>query len=131
MPYKPQHQGAVEACNRTVKDFITLAKDQHMDSYNLEDSITDFLLYYNGKRHSTRKVAPYQAIMNWWDKELLKKIKTNTIKRKNNVKILWESFPENTFVRVSNFTQILDDEYVRFFQLIGLQKIIVKENDEL
>ena len=31
------------------------------------------------------------------------------------------------FVRVSNFTKILDDEYVRIFQPIGLQKRIVIE----
>ena len=37
------------------------------------------------------------------------------------------AFSWNTLVRVSNFTKILDDEYVRFFQLIGLQKRIVKE----
>ena len=61
-------------------------------------------------------------MMNWWDKELMEKIKTNTIKRRTNAKILWENFPENTFVGVSNFTKILDDEYVRFFQPIGLQK---------
>ena len=73
MPYNPQHQGAIEAFYRTVQDFLTLAKDQQMDSYNLEDSIIDFLLYYNGWRHSTTKVAPYQAMMNWWDKKLMKK----------------------------------------------------------
>ena len=127
VPYNPQHQGAVEAFNRTVQDFLTLAKDQQMDSYNLEDSIADFMLYYNGRKHSTTKVAPYKAMKNWWDKELMEKIKTNTIKRRTNAKVLWENFSENTFVRVSNFTKILDDEYVRFFQPIGLQKRIVKE----
>ena len=56
--YYPQHQGAVEAFNRTAQDFLTLAKNQQIDSYNLEDSITDFLLYYNDRRHTTTKVAP-------------------------------------------------------------------------
>ena len=65
VPYNPQHQGAVEAFNRIVQDFLTLAKNQQMDSYNLEDSITEFQLYYNGRRHSTTKVAPYQSMMNW------------------------------------------------------------------
>ena len=95
VPYIPQYQGAVEAINRTVQDFLALAKDQQMDSYNWEDSIADFLLYYNDRRHSTTKVAPYKAMMNWWDKELMEKIKTNTIKRRNNAKVLWESFPES------------------------------------
>ena len=89
VPHNPQHQGAVEAFNRTVQDFLTLAKDEQMDSHNLEDSIADFLLYYNDRKHSTRKVAPYKAMMNWWDKELMEKIKTNTIKRRTNEKVLW------------------------------------------
>ena len=45
VPYNPQHRGAVEAFNRTVQDFLTLARDHQGDSYNLEDSISDFLLY--------------------------------------------------------------------------------------
>ena len=53
VPYNPQHQGDVDVYNRTVQDFLTLAKDQKIDSYNLEDSIANFLLYYNGRRHST------------------------------------------------------------------------------
>ena len=59
VPYNPQHQGSVEAFNRNIQDFLTLAKDQQIDSYNLEDLITYFLLYYNDRRHSTTKVAPY------------------------------------------------------------------------
>ena len=42
-----------------------------------------------------------------------------------------ENFVESTFVRFSNFTIILDDEHVCFFQPIGLQNWIVKENGEL
>ena len=61
----------------------------------------------------------------------MERIKANTIKRRNNAKVLWEDFPESTFVQVSNFTKILDDEYVRFFQPIVPQKRIVKENGEL
>ena len=73
VPYNPQHQGAVEAFNQIVQDFLTLAKDQQMDSYNLEESIIEFLLYYNGRGHSTTKVSPYQATMNRRDKELMEK----------------------------------------------------------
>ena len=69
VPYNPWHRGAVETFNRNIHDFLTLADDQKMDSYNLEASLTDVLLYYNGRRHSITKVPPYQAMMNWWDKE--------------------------------------------------------------
>ena len=66
-------------------------------------------------------------MINWWDKELMEKIKTNTIKRRNNAKVLWENFLENTFAWVSNFIKILDDEYVHLFQPIDLIKRIVKK----
>ena len=37
VPYNPQHQGDVEAFNRTGQDFLTLAKNQLIDRYNLEN----------------------------------------------------------------------------------------------
>ena len=42
-----------ESFNRTVQDFLTLARDHQGDSYNLEDSISDLLLYCNNRKHST------------------------------------------------------------------------------
>ena len=68
---KPTTQGAVEAFNRTVQDFLTLAKDYQKDYYSLDDSICDFLLYYNDRLHSTKKVTPFKAMMNESDKELM------------------------------------------------------------
>ena len=65
----------IEAFNRTVQDFLTLARDHQGDSNNLEDSISDFLLYYNNRKHSTTKVAPYKAMMNIGDKALMNEIK--------------------------------------------------------
>ena len=47
--YNPQHQGAVEAFNRTVQNFLTSAKDRQKNRYNLEESINDFLIYYNDR----------------------------------------------------------------------------------
>ena len=64
-----------EAFNRTVQDFLTLARDHQGDSYSLEDSISDFLLYYNNRKHSTTKVAHYKAMMNIGDKALMNEIK--------------------------------------------------------
>ena len=79
VPYNLQHQGAVEAFNRTVQDLLTLARDHQGDRYNLEYSISDFLLYYNYRKHSTTKVAPYKAMMNIGDKAFTNEIKWNTI----------------------------------------------------
>ena len=73
-PYNPQHQGAVEVFNRTVKDFLTVAKDHQRDKYNIEECLSDFHIYFNDRLHSTTKVAPYVAMVNVGDKELLKKL---------------------------------------------------------
>ena len=40
-----------------------------------DDSIWDFLLYYNDRLHLTTKVAHFKAMMNTSDKELIKKWK--------------------------------------------------------
>ena len=50
------------------------------NDYSLDDFIFDFLLYYNDRLHSTTKVAPYKAIMDASDKELMGKINKNTLK---------------------------------------------------
>ena len=41
------------------------------EKYNLEESINDFLIYYNGREHSNTKVAPLRAIMNYENKDLI------------------------------------------------------------
>ena len=56
-----------ETFNTTVQDFLTLARDHQGNSYNLEDSISDILLYYNNRKHSTTKNVPYKAMMNIGD----------------------------------------------------------------
>ena len=44
-PEHPQNQKAVEAFSRTVQNFLFLAKDMNRNSFELEDSIIDFLLH--------------------------------------------------------------------------------------
>ena len=127
-PYNPQHQGAVEAFNRTVQDFLTMAKDHQREKYNIEECLSDFLIYYNDRVHSTTKVAPYVAMMNVGDKELLKKIRENTINRRKSAKILTEDYPEKSSVRISNFIRIVDDHHIRFNPPRGYMKSIKKEN---
>ena len=88
-----------ETLNRTVQDFLTLARDHQGNSYNLEGSISDFLLYCNNRKHSTTKVAPNKAMMNIGDKALMHEIKCNTIQRRSKAKchlrlfkktVMWE-----------------------------------------
>ena len=42
-PGHPQSQGAIEAFNKTVQNFLILAKDAQKDKFNLEHSMADFL----------------------------------------------------------------------------------------
>ena len=74
MSYNPQHQGTVKAFNWTVQDFLTMAKDHQREKYNIEECLSDFLIYYNDREHSKTKVAPHVAMMNVGNKELLKKL---------------------------------------------------------
>ena len=54
----PQSQGAIEAFNKTVQNFLILAKDAQKDKFNLEHSIADYLMYYNQRKHTTTKHSP-------------------------------------------------------------------------
>ena len=65
--YNPQHQGAVEAFNRTVQNFLTSAKDHQKDRYNLEESINDFLIYYNDRRAFDYKGGSFQSYDEYWE----------------------------------------------------------------
>ena len=114
VPYNPQHQGAVEAFNNTVQNFLTPTKDHQKDRYNLEESINDFLIYYNDREHSTTKVAPFRAMMNIENKDLIHKIRENTKKRRQKVKMVTETFLKNSIVRVSNFIRFIDEKHIRF-----------------
>ena len=74
--YNPQHQGFVKAFNRTV-DFLTFAKYNQLNRYNFEDSIYDFLMYFNDIKHLTTQVVLLEAMMNSGNKELIER--TNPI----------------------------------------------------
>ena len=67
-------QRAVEVFNRTVQNHFILSKDHKKKKYNLEESINDFLIYYNDREHSTSKVVPFRAMMNVENKDLIYKI---------------------------------------------------------
>ena len=51
-----------------------MVKDHQREKYNIEECLSDNLIYYNDRVHSTTKVAPYVAMMNVGDKEFLKKL---------------------------------------------------------
>ena len=51
-----------------------MAKDHQREKYNIEECLSDILIYYNDRIHLTTKVASYVAMMNVGDKDLLKKL---------------------------------------------------------
>ena len=102
---------------------MTSAKDHQKDRYNLEESINDFLIYYNDREHSTTKVAPFRVMMNIENKDLIHKIRENTIKRSQKAKMVTETFLKNSIVRVSNFIRFIDEKHIRFNPPRGYKKI--------
>ena len=70
--YNPQSQGAVEAFNRTVQNYLYLAKDMNEDEFMLEDSILDFLLYFNNRVHSTTRYSPYDIMQKRSEEKIMK-----------------------------------------------------------
>ena len=89
---------------------MTSAKDHQKDRYNLEESINDFLIYYNDREHSATKVAPFRAMMNIDNKDLIHKIRENTIKRRQKAKMVTETFLKNNIVRVPNLIKFIDEK---------------------
>ena len=99
-PGHPQSQGAIEAFNKTVQNFLILAKDAQKDNFNLEHSIGDFLMYYNQRKHTTTKHSPIEIMSNVNDEKLLDEVRENTKKIKETFK-KWEHYllkrEENTY----------------------------------
>ena len=80
----PQSQGAIEAFNKTVQNFLILAKDAQKDKFNLEHSIADFLINYNQRKHTTTKHSPIEIMSNINDEKLLDDVRENT-KNQGNI----------------------------------------------
>ena len=63
-PYNPRSQGSVEAFNRTIQNFLIRAKDMKGNNFNLEESVNEFILYYNQRKHSTHGYKPSYIMQN-------------------------------------------------------------------
>ena len=79
-PGHSQSHGAIEAFNKTVQNFLILAKDAQKDKFNLEHSIDDFLMYYNQRKHTITKHSPIEIMSNVKDEKLLDEVRENTKK---------------------------------------------------
>ena len=93
-PYNPRSQGSVEAFNRTIHNFLIRAKDMKGNNFNLEESVNEFILHYNQRKHSTHGYKPSYIMQIFFNKELLKKIFDNSEKTRNNVKQKVVTFAE-------------------------------------
>ena len=65
-----------------------MAKDQLKLNYDLEDSVNDFLIYYN-RKHSTTGITPYHVMRNVDDEHLISKAKLKTEDKEDSWK-LWK-----------------------------------------
>ena len=110
-----------------MQNFLTSAKDHQQNEYNLEDSISDFLIYYNDRPHSTTKVAPFKAMMNVENQELMAKIRNNTLQRRKDAKMFSEHYPNDCIIRVSNFIRLVGENHIRFDPPRGHMKSVLKE----
>ena len=73
-----------------------MIKGHQREKYNIEECLSNFLFYYNDRVHLMTKVAPYVAMMNARDKQLLKKLEkillTEVIVRNFWQKIIKKNF---------------------------------------
>ena len=132
MPYNPKSQGAVESFNKTIQKFLESAKYHKKEKFDLEDSVNDFLCYYNNKKHSTTQTSPYEEMKNMDDKQLILKVALATEKSRNKAKKISENFEIGELVRISNHTKVLkNSNYVVYNPPQGLRKGIIKERWEV
>ena len=57
------------------------------DQFILEDSILDFLLYYNNRVHTTTRYSPYDIMEKRNDEKAIKKVIENTLKSRKDQKV--------------------------------------------
>ena len=57
----------------------------------------------------------------------MEKIRKNTLKRRLKAKTVSETYPDRSYIRVSNYIKIIVKEHVRFHLPRGLQKSFIKE----
>ena len=91
----------MKAFNKTILKFLYLAYYENNDKFELNRAITDFLLYSNGKKHTTTKYSLYEVMEKIFQETFLTKVKYNTIKSRKNHKI--EKYQINQKDRISSF----------------------------
>ena len=95
----------------------------------MEDSVHDFLIYYNNRRHSAIGIAPYWAMKNANDEILISKVKLKTEKSRQKIKRTVENYEGGQLVRILNHIQKLENiKYIVYQPLSRLYKDRKKKN---
>ena len=98
-----------------------MAKYHKKDKYDFEDSVNDFLIYYNNRKHSTTGIAPYVIMRNVNDQKLIQKVITKTEKTRNKIKRTIDNYEKGQIVRITNHNQHLkNSDYIIYKPPTGL-----------
>ena len=74
--------------------------------FDLKDTINEFLVYYNGRVHSTTGYAPREVVENSNNSDFIRKVKKNTIKSRRIKKDKSEKYTVGLKVRVFNYRSL-------------------------
>ena len=125
-PYHPQSQGAVESFNRTIQNFLYLAKDMQGSEFDLNDSVYDFIMHYNNRIHTSTKFKPQEVFQNIMNEDMKKKVLENIIKSRKEAKVT--QYVVDQIVRISSHFKIsMDEKYVNYYKPRILSKNEKKE----
>ena len=128
-PYHPQSQGSVEACNRTIQDFLVSSKDAMRKKFDLKDAINEFLVYYDGRVHSTTGYAPREVVENYNNSDFIRKVKENIIKSRRIKKDKSDKYTVGLKARISNHRSLdLEKKFIFYHALSFMKKSIFNES---
>ena len=74
--------------------------------FDLKDAINEFLVYYNGRVHSTTGYPPREVVENSKNSNFLRKVMKNAIKSRRIKKDKSEKYSVGLKVRVSNYRSL-------------------------
>ena len=72
--YHPQSQGVVESFNRTIQNFLYLAKYIQGSKFDFNDSVYNFIMHYNNRIHTSTKFKPHEVFQNIMNEDMKIKV---------------------------------------------------------
>ena len=109
-PYHPQSQGSVEAFNKYIQNALISAKDHQKGEFDIDEAVSDFLQYYNSKKHSTTRHTPLDIISAANNENLIQEAIENRKKSRKKAKENREIFEIDEVVRISNFLRLISEK---------------------